>query len=277
MQREEVKFPANCELSQEVKDFIKIMLTYDHERRPSFQQLKEMPYIQSLYPPKIEVPLPRLPPAPLHEEDKKEEDITIEEYEILREISEDEFEPDQLEDEENKANGEEDKPEVKIEPNYWELATKTRDLDCILNETEGFIALQNQYKDTNENIAKEIEKYCKKRYESLLEESKKMIRVYNLTDSDYFFNEIYGKINTNLKEINKNRISGRNPKNSNALYEEAKGIMDNEPSHNQVKQALLLLTVALDLDPNNNLIQQCYNDALSDYQKASLHPISKYK
>lgn len=112
MQREEIKFPENSELSQDIKDLVKIMLTYDHQLRPNFQQLKEMPYIKSLYArhesQKIEV-------ETYIEDSKLQEDKIDAEYEFLSEISLDEIEAVDIDTEDKKCD---DKPEVRVESNY---------------------------------------------------------------------------------------------------------------------------------------------------------------
>lgn len=139
------------------------------------------------------------------------------------------------------------------------------------------MSLKIEYVQTNMEIEQSIKRYIKKKCEAMFLESKNMIIAFKLTESDYFFYEIYNKIRENLKNLYDSDLPQSKTNMDQILYEEAKAKVENRSNPQNLKQALLLMNVALDLESENQKILETYNEVLNEYQKASFHSVPKYK
>lgn len=299
LQKEEIKFPENSPLSAEAKSFVRSMLTYNHEERPSFQELRSHHFFREIY--KISEPIQshEIAASPeIHMEDppkeyEKNSDLDINEYEVLDESeSENEEHTDTPETriklvettEENKHREEaknepeelKSSSEKNIEPVQSLLTNKTTDLDYQSIQLENLMLVCDTYKSSSKIIAAfAIAQYCKSKFQELFTNSEKIAQEFSLTRSrDEMFSELYDKIQMQLilvddqtetleKQIGNYRITDI----TNELVQESLSLA-NTNEQVKLKLALSLITIASELDPSNTLLSDLVKSTLERYQKS---------
>ncbi|OMJ67917.1 hypothetical protein SteCoe_34792 [Stentor coeruleus] len=252
LQQEEIQFPDY--LSRDARSLIRDMMMYDHERRPSFQQLRGHMFFKPIYN-ITEITSKSIAASPeVHMDDLEDSD-----YELIGQESPEEIkEEDKFEDF--------DEPIVKIEPQYGVLASKTMDLDYKVEHIcEIIIQFKNQ---TNQIISNAVCKYTNEKVQGLFREAEKIADDYSLTRSkDIMFWELYEKIQRMVIE-------------SAGAYEKIVSQLDYErfflevkedvPRSNKnmdgVKRALNLLEVAIERHDCPEVLKQQQHDMLVLYK-----------
>jgi Serine/threonine protein kinase len=176
LQQEEIKFPEY--LSENATSLIKNMLNYNHQERPSFQQLRGHPFFREIYN-LPEIPADSIAASPeIHMQDPEEE-----QYEIVNHESPDEVEV---------IGDKYDEPEVKVDPMFSDLATKIMDLDCQIEHMADLLKLYAKIK--NSVVSAAILKYSSEKIQVLYQKAGNIASEYSLTRSkDMFFSDLYEK------------------------------------------------------------------------------------
>ncbi|CAG9312455.1 unnamed protein product [Blepharisma stoltei] len=305
LQKEEIKFPENSPLSDDAKNFIRSMLTYNHNERPSFQELRSHPFFQEIY----NIPHPIQPheiaaSPEIHMEDPPKEEIkeeqkepaidTIneEDYEILEKCEVEDSIPEKVE----AVSPAKKVEEVKIEPpkpadvierppsiakpppkqeTASNLVSKTTDLDYQASLLDILIENANNYSQQNRNVlAFAVVRYCKIKYEELFNSSEKIAQDFSLTRSrDEMFSELYDKIQMQLIIVGEQaesleaRIKPYSlPNLVPELVEEGLTLL-NTNEQAKIKLSISLFTIAAEIDPNNAVLSDLMKSAYEKFQK----------
>lgn len=168
-----VRFPRDCELSENAQEFVRSMTAYECKKRPSFEELQSHEFLM------------------LHQEEVVEEKELTEEDEYV-DLAEEEIEEEIYED----VTLEEAPEEAKEIKSDSEASQRTTELDYRICQIEEIMDYQEQlvYREKTE-AALYLGYYCNVKLNSCLEEANVLSQRLSLTRScDSLFSELYEKI-----------------------------------------------------------------------------------
>lgn len=192
LQQEDIIFPEY--LSEASRNLIRSMLTYDHNARPSFQQLRGHLFFREIYGIN-EISSDSVAASPSVHMDEPDENNEIDEneeqYELCEHDSPEELLAEKIEDQVEEIK--EEFPLVTMEPKFADLATRTMELDC---QIEHVADLQRLGKTSICKVLKDaISMFCLEKIKVLFEQAEKIASEFGLTRSkDFMFSELYEKI-----------------------------------------------------------------------------------
>jgi serine/threonine protein kinase len=249
LQRESINFPEH--LSESATSLINNMLNYNHLERPSFQQLRSHVFFKEIYN-LPDIPHESIAASPeIHMYDPEED-----QYELCDNESPEEIYP---------INDKDDEPQVKIDPQFGELATKTMELDCKVDHIADMMKLY--YKTQNKVIAGAILKHCNQKIQSLYKLAGDIASEYSLTRSkDILFSELYEKIQGMLFETS-DLVEKNNSEDLTLVFSaieiEARA---NNDTLDRVKKSLNLLEVAIEIPECPESLKQLQFELLSTFK-----------
>lgn len=255
LQQEQIVFPEH--LSENAKSLIKDMLSYDHNTRPSFQQLRGHAFFRPIYN-LNEIPADSIAASPQVHMDDVEDD----QYELLGHES-----PEEIKEEvEEEKNDLDDQPIVKIEAQFGVLATKAMDLDC---KVEHIRDILNQFAKVKKLALKNpIIRFCNDKILGMFQEAEKIACDYSLTRSkDLMFSELYEKIQSMLIETNEANDKIKKQVDYKSFFVEVeKELKKVHKDFDGVKKALNLLEISVERPECPEVFKQQQHDMLVLYK-----------
>ncbi|OMJ66001.1 hypothetical protein SteCoe_37314 [Stentor coeruleus] len=255
LQQEQIIFPEH--LSENAKSLIRNMLTYDHNTRPSFQQLRGHAFFRPIY--NInEIPADSIAASPQVHMDDAEDNF----YEVLgnkstneikEEVEEEKYYPDE-------------QSVVKNEIQLGVLDTKTMDLDCKVEHINDII---NQFAKVKKLVVKNpVIKFCNEKIVGIFQEAERIVCDYSLTRSkDLLFSELYEKIQSMLIESNDAVERIKKKVDYVKFFLEVEGeVKKVEKDLDGVKKALNLLEIAVERPECPEVLKQQQHDMLVLYK-----------
>ena len=233
LQKEPIRFPANCPLSAECKDIITQMLTYRRDLRPSFEELTRHKFIAHEFDTAVEAQSsPDVEMSDAQAESEKESEIDEDSYDLMNDVApvespdkpaspqeqpqeklpeitipddekqESPYEKelvevkDESQSEEIQQDLKDEEPQVRVETNYSSLAKKTLDLDMSVNKAEEFLDRGFEFlAQKNLQLGIALVKISKDRLEKCMTTAELLMSQFNLTRSrDILFTDLYEKI-----------------------------------------------------------------------------------
>jgi serine/threonine protein kinase len=206
MQQEDIVFPQY--LSEDSRSLIRSMLTYDHEARPSFQQLRGHAFFREVYGmPDISSDSVAASPS-VHMDDPDE-------YELCEHESPEELQEEKIEDIAEEIK--EETPVVQMEPKFADLASRTVELDSQVEHLADLKKIMNVFE--KDIVKKAVAIYCNERIRSIFQDAENIASEFGLTRSkDFMFSELYEKIQT-LLFLSNEEVEHIRPVDEKKLFE----------------------------------------------------------
>mmetsp|Transcript_8538 Transcript_8538/g.12642 ORF Transcript_8538/g.12642 Transcript_8538/m.12642 type:complete len:485 (-) Transcript_8538:37-1491(-) len=258
LQEDGVTFPSNTDLSQEAQSFVQAMLTYDHNQRPSFQELRSHPFLASLY--EEEPDSIAMSPEVQMEDPEPQEDLNESDYEIIGEESDHEC---------NDCNIEEPSVSGQVQSG---LAKGIIELEYEVNQlTELMKFSLTNYSESSPLVAFAISEFLYTSFQNCFESAENLARNNGLTRSkDVLFAELYDNIQVQMIETSSERekLKEKLPrgysreKSAEALCQVCQDLKATNP-----KRANNLISIALNLDPENFEVQKLYEEVSELFKK----------